>query len=79
MKDLERHPSYDSYGLWFRHLFPKLLNFQPYATQHGVDVERTLSRLAIPTHFQSPGAKNRPDDYARIVHPLLPARAELIQ
>jgi hypothetical protein len=28
----------------------KLLNFQPDATQHGVDVERTLPRPTIPSH-----------------------------
>jgi hypothetical protein len=30
----------------------KLLNFQPDATQHGVDVERALYGPTIPTHFR---------------------------
>ena len=49
----------------------KLLNFQPDATQHGVDVERALCRPTIPTHFR-PSVQGVVQTIVAYWHPLRP-------
>ncbi|HMG95742.1 MAG TPA: hypothetical protein VK565_05540 [Gemmatimonadaceae bacterium] len=56
----------------------KLLNFQPDATQHGVDVERALCRPTIPTHFR-PLVQGVVQTIIALLASIATARAELIQ